>query len=376
MNLRKFLIPILSLFFVISSCKDDEPGFEAIPLRDFQEVNDENEIEIQTYLETHFFNYEDFDFTDATNPSNDDFTVVLDTISAENGTLDKISLFEIYEESQAQNPDPDLYPKLYIKTVNQDDIVYNLYILKVREGEGDSINALDAAAMLYSGTITDGTVFDSQVNIESGQPFNLTGVGNVGGVVAGFKEGVIEFKTSTGFVVNPDGSITYKDHGIGVVFMPSGLGYFAFPPTSEIPLYSPLFFNLKVISRSNTDFDLDGMPSHLEHPDGDITGEEDNIDEDFLVNFIDNDDDGDGVLTRDEVQQKEYEDDGTNPFMTKAEAKAYYTSDIETNGLNEIFISAEGELDGTFTLHTLVVPDDNNDGTPNYLDSSVTTTLE
>ena len=368
MNLRKYLIPTLSLFFVVLSCRDDEETFDIVPDRDRQEVYDENEEEILTYFETHFFNEEDFDFADATNPANNDFTVVLDTISADNGTQDKTPLINYLNQVDG------IYPRLDIKIVNQDDIDYNLYILKVREGEGDSINKLDAAAMIYSGTVVDGTVFDSQVNIENGQPFNLTGVGSIGGVVAGFREGVVEFKTSTGFTQITDGSLTYKDHGIGVVFMLSGLGYFSLPSTSAIPQYSPLFFNLKVISRSNTDFDLDGVPSHLEHPDGDITGAEDNVDGDLLVNFIDNDDDGDGVLTRDEVEQKVYEDDGINAFMSKAEAQSYFDTYITSP--DEIFISIEGELDGTYTLNTLVVPDDNNDGIPNYLDETVTTVIE
>ncbi|WP_052158169.1 FKBP-type peptidyl-prolyl cis-trans isomerase [Lacinutrix jangbogonensis] len=368
MNLRKFLIPTLSLFFIAFSCKDDEPEFEIIPDRDRQEVYDENDIEIQTYLETHFFNYEDFDFSDATNPANNDFNLVLDTISADNGTQDKTPIYNYLNQADG------VYPRLDIKIVDQDDIDYNLYILKVREGEGDAISPLDAAAMLYRGTILDGTLFDSAVNIENGQPFNLTGVGSIGGVVPGFREGITEFKTSTGYTENADGSITYNDHGLGVVFMHSGLGYFSLPPTSAIPIYSPLFFNLKVISRSNTDYDLDGVPSHIEHPDGNIDGEEDNIDGDLLVNFIDNDDDGDGVLTRNEVVQNEYEEDvDENQFMTKAEAQSYFDAITATD---EIFISIEGELDGTFTLHTLTVPDDNNDGTPNYLDSSVTTELE
>lgn len=368
MNLRKFLIPTLSLLLIAFSCKDDDADdFVAIPDRDRQEVYDENEIEIQTYFETHFFNYDDFDFVNDTNPANNEFTVVLDTISTDSGTQNKTPIINYLNQAAG------VYPRLDVKIVNQDEIDYNLYILKVREGEGDSISSLDAAAMIYEGTIVDGSIFDSQIAIGNGQPFNLTGVGSIGGVVSGFREGIIEFKTSTGYTENGDGSITYNDHGIGVVFMPSGLGYFSLPPTSSIPQYSPLFFNLKVISRSNTDFDLDGMPSHLEHPDGDITGEEDNTDEDLLVNFIDNDDDGDGVLTRDEVEKKEYEDDGTNPFMSKAEAQAFYDAiTVE----DEIFISIEGELDGTYTLNTLVVPDDNNDGTPNYLDSSVTTTIE
>lgn len=368
MNLRKFLIPTLLLFFITFSCrKDDELEFESIPERERQEVSDENEIEIQTYLETHFFNSGDFDFTNASNPANDDFTLVLDTISLANGTLGETPLINYTSQPSG------LYPRLDVKVVNLDDIDYNLYILKVREGQGDNINSLDRAVVVYSGTVTDGSVFDSQVDISNGQPFNLTPVGNIGGVVSGFREGIIEFKTSTGYTENVDGSITYHNHGIGVVFMPSGLAYFSSPPpTGVIPQYSPLFFNLKVISRSNTDWDLDGVPSHLEHLDGDFTGTNDDTDEDTIIDMLDSDDDGDGVLTSNEVIKMEYEDDGGIQFMTRADAQTYYTVNA---ALYEEFISIEGELDGTFKLHTLIIPDDNNDGIPNYLDNTVTTSL-
>ncbi|WP_299251912.1 hypothetical protein [uncultured Lacinutrix sp.] len=363
MNLRKFLIPTLSLFFVVFSCTDEEDDIVPIATRERQEVYDENEEDILTYFETHFFNYEDFDFADANNPANNEFTIVLDTISIGNGTSDKTPIINYLNQAEG------VFPRLDIKIVNQDDIDYNLYILKIRAGEGDNISPLDAAAMIYTGLTPDGTIFDSQVNIGLGQPFDLSGV------VAGFREGIVEFKTSTGFTENADGSITYNNHGIGAVFMQSGLGYFADPPSS-IDQYVPLFFKLNVISRSNTDYDGDGIPSHLEHPDGDTTDDdEDDTDEDSFANYIDNDDDGDGVLTADEIEQKEYEDDGTNQFMSKAEAQAYFTANAATD---EIFISIEAEQDGTYILHTVVVPATMVNGVsiPNYLNSDITTELE
>ena len=362
MKLRKFLIPTLSLFLLAFSCTDEEDEIIPIATRDRQDVYDENEEEILTYFETHFFNYEDFDFVDATNPANNEFTVVLDTISSGNGTSDKTPIIDYLNQADG------VFPRLDIKIVNQDDIDYNLYILKVREGEGDSISTLDAAAMIYTGLTPDGSIFDSQVNIGTGQPFDLSGV------VAGFREGIVEFKTSTGFTENGDGSVTYIDHGIGVVFMESGLGYFADPP-SGIDQYVPLFFKLKVISRSNTDYDGDGIPSHLEHPDGDTTNDnDDDTDGDSFPNYVDSDDDGDGVLTADEVQQKEYEDDGTNQFMSKTEAQSYFTANAAAD---EIFIAIEGEQDGTYTLHTLIIPSTMVNGVlvPNYLNSAITTEL-
>jgi len=371
MNLRKLILPILSISFVVLSCKDDEEPFEPVPVRDRQEVYDENLIEIEEYLATHFFNYEDYDFANPYSAANDAFTVVFDTIAGANST--KLPIIDFLNNSN--------FPKLLTKQVTQDDIDYNLYYLVVREGVGRPVNALDRAAVLYNGTVPDGTLFDSAINIGTGQPFNLTPVGNIGGVVVGFKEAIIEFNSSNGFTENldtngqPDGTITYNGHGIGAVFMPSGLGYFSLPPNNAIPQYSPLFFTLNVISRSNTDYDLDGIPSHVEHPDGNFDGDNDDTDTDLIVNFIDNDDDGDGVLTRDEVIKNVYVEDALTmmPFATRMEAQAYYNNNAAAN---EIFVSIDFENDGTFTLNTVTTPDFNNDGIPNYLDANYDSPIE
>jgi len=373
MNLRKFIIPILSLLFICFSCKPDDDEVAFLQLRDRQEVYDENILEIESYLDTHFFNYEDFDETDLYSDANDDFVVAFDTISVANGTQDKTPIIDYLNLADG------VFPRLDIKVVNFNDFDYNLYVLKVREGLGDIVNPLDGATVIYNGTISNGTVFDNQVAVSNGQPFNLTRVANAGGVITGFREGIIEFKTRTGFTENPDGSVKNNDHGIGAMFMPSGIAYFASPPNgTPISQYAPLFFKIQVISRANTDFDGDGLPSHIEHPDGDFEGDGDDTDGDDAPNFIDNDDDADGVLTRDEVEKKEYEDNGTNQFMSRAEAKAYFTSDVETNGLNEIFIRIEAENDDTYTLHTLRVPFTMVDGVmvANYLNDAVTDVIE
>lgn len=373
MNLRKFLFPTLSLFFIVFSCKDDDAEeFPTIPLRDRQEVYDENIAEIVSYLETHFFNEEDFDFDNATNPDNDQFTIAFDTISAENGTQDRTPIIDYL------NPTDNSYPKLYKKPVSQDGIDYDLYILKIREGEGEVIHPLDKAAIIYNGSTMDGTVFDSQLAIGNGQPFHLTAVGNIRGVVSGFREGITEFKTTTGFTQGTDNSTTFNNHGIGAVFIPSGLGYFASPSSALIPQYASLIFKIKAISRSNTDFDSDGIPSHIENAEGVTITSPLDTDQDASFNFIDSDDDGDGVSTSDEVIKNEYQDSNSAQFMSKEEALAYFENTIEPNNDDEIYISVDAEADGTFTLNTLTIPATMVNGSmlPNYLNSAVTTVLE
>ena len=65
-----------------------------------------------------------------------------------------------------------------------------------------------------------------------------------------FREGLIEFKTASEYNENNDGTLNIRNHGIGVIFIPSGLGYFSTFVTG-IGTYNPIIF--KVINDSNTD---------------------------------------------------------------------------------------------------------------------------
>ena len=355
MNFRKLTLATLSLVLLSFSCNNDDDQV-IIPDRDRQEVYDEDIIEIEEYLSTHFYNYEEFNANPAYSLANDEFELVFDTISGDNS--DKTPLID----------------QVTFKTVTQNDVDYKLYYLVVREGLNKNVHGLDKASVIYNGTLTDGTTFDSAVTIGNGQPFNLTGVGAQGGVVAGFREGLTEFKTSDGFTESADGSTVFHNHGIGAVFIPSGLGYFS-TPVGSIPQYSPILFRFNVISRGNTDFDLDGIPSHLE--DLSMTGDglEDNTDGDLLVNFIDNDDDGDGVLTRDEVEKKVYTENGGASFTTQAEAQTFFDNNAAAD---ETFVSIEKQSDGTYILNTVIIPNTNNTDSPDlpdYLDDTVTNDL-
>ncbi|PWK18024.1 FKBP-type peptidyl-prolyl cis-trans isomerase [Xanthomarina spongicola] len=359
MKLRNFITTILCFSLVVLSCKkdDEDPEPEPVPIRDRQEVYDENIVEIEEYLETHFYNYEEFE----QNPTysdlsimpynvtpNDTFEIVFDTISGVNS--DKTPLMNQVTSKEV---------------TDSEGIVYTLYYLVVREGLGGTIHPIDRVFADYKGLLIDGTLFDSAV---SAVPFDLTAVGNARGVVDGFRESIIEFKAREGFSENGDGTITNHNHGIGAVFVPSGLGYFS-QTQATVPAYSNLIFTYSSQKRTLLDHDNDTVFSYLEDLNGNEDYFDDDTDGDSLANFVDVDDDGDGTLTKDEVEQKEYtEDESMMPFMSRDDAQTYYDTNAAAN---EILFSIVENNDGTYTLNTVVLTDSNDDGTPDYLDSSV-----
>lgn len=174
------------------------------------------------------------------------------------------------------------------------------------------------------------------------QPLNLTNVGLSLGVITGFREALIEFQAREGYSENGDGTTTSHNHGIGAVFIPSGIGYFS-SATTNIPSYSPIIFKLGLLTRINTDYDGDSIFSRLEDLDQDGDGFNDDTDGDGFPNFFDNDDDNDGVLTANE----DLEDTDLN-----------FDSDGDGDPTND----KNGDGDPTND-------DSDGDGIPNYLDA-------
>ncbi len=353
MNFRRitFLAALVTVFNFYS-CKDDEEVV-TIEERDETEVYNEDILEIEEFLSTHTYNYQDFDFDNPYTIQNDDFEIAFDTIDDTNP--DAIALID--------------RPALEYKIVEQNGIDYKLYILKIREGLGNQLNSLDRATVKYRGENIEGEAFDFNIN-----PTNLnltTAVDASGsinyGVVRGFREGLIEFKTASEYNENNDGTLNIRNHGIGVIFIPSGLGYFSTFVTG-IGTYNPIIFKVNLIERIFTDFDNDNIPSYLEDLDNDSDGYNDDTDEDGVANFVDTDDDGDEILTADEVQPMQYDEDSSmNPFTTKAAAQDYYDNNAAAN---EIFVKIEYLSNGNYRLHTTILTDTDNDGTPDYLDPS------
>lgn len=285
MRLNKFLLAALFFTTVFVSCEkedDDTPDVE--PPRDRAEQEVDDQVALQEYLETHFYNYEEFENP----PEGFDYQIRIDTIDAANA--DKTPLIES--------------PLLETKTVLWEDVDYTMYVLKVREGapEKPQPKFTDSTFVSYRGELLNQKMFD---NSENPLWFDLTKV------IPGFGRAFTEFRGASGFTVLPDNTVEWNnDYGIGAVFMPSGLAYFA-NPQEKIPPYSPLVFTFNLYGVNEADHDGDGIPSWMEDVNGDQIIGNDDTDENLLPNYIDSDDDGDFIPTREEII---IEEDGTITF--------------------------------------------------------------
>ena len=102
--------------------------------------------------------------------------------------------------------------------------------------------------------------------------------------------------------VNNDGTYDFIDFGIGFVIFPSGLGYYQ-SGSANIPAYSPLIFQVNMMTLNRTDHDNDSVLTIDEDLDGDHNFNNDDTDSDNIPNYLDNDDDGDGILTINEYDK-------------------------------------------------------------------------
>lgn len=297
-NICLFSLLVLMFF----QCSSDDNSGSTFVTRDRDEVRDENNIDILDFLESHYISFEE-------NPNNPNF--------------EQIRFLPLEDIDEQNPPDDDTpikdSPFLRLKTITHFDLDYDVYYLVFREGatEQRQPTFADSVLITYEGRTINNIPFDASPN-----PiwFDLTNT------VRGFSVGMTDLRGATSFTLNPDGTGAFSDDfGVGAVFIPSGIGYFATPPIgSGIGAYEPIIFTYQLYRSRLTDHDRDGIPSYME--DINNTGRVDDVDTNGngFPNYLDSDDDGDGVPTRDEII-------------------------IEEDG-------------------TIIFPDSNGNGTPDYLD--------
>ncbi|TCK66612.1 hypothetical protein DFQ05_1880 [Winogradskyella wandonensis] len=338
MKLRTFLTSIIVFSIIIFACTPDEPEINIVPERDRgeQQIVDDNLL--QAYLSTHYYNRDDF-------------------VSGEDYDLEDIIILKL-EDGQVLPPGSELLINA-VETLNTEfqGVNYKYYILKINEGGGSNYpNFTDKIRVNYEGSlVADATVFDNQFI----QDFNLVGENEFSGVITGWQRVFPNFKASEDFNILNNGIVDYDNYGFGVMFLPSGLGYFG-RALEGIPVYSNLIFKFSLFQTEQNDHDNDGIPSYLEDLNEDLSVFDEDTDADNVVNYVDPDDDGDGVLTVNELQRTEYVID-TN--MGQMEP---------TLGVNEFELTRTESM-GIITITTGTIIDANNNNIPDYLDAEATT---
>jgi len=343
-----FLLILISLF----SCREDETSsIYVVPLSEQAPIDDAAIIE---FLTNHYFNEEEF--VSVASNFNYDIKFYLDEVKAgedANGDGDMLDTNQIVG-SFTRTPLIDFVGNVVngmtieTKTISVSDVDHTLYILKAVQGLGaEKPKFCDEALLSYVGMDLNKEIFDNALN-----PVAL----DLSSTVKGFSESVSEFNIATNAVSNGDGTITYTDYGVGAVFMPSGLGYYATPPSS-IGYYAPLIFKLKVYNEKELDHDGDNIPTYVEDLDGDHDLRNDNTDGDNYVNYIDVNDDGDPIVTSEESVSNTYVFDlGDDPILGANEYEVSRVVD-ETQNPDEV------------TLTTATYIDTDGDGVLDYLDA-------
>lgn len=271
----KLYILIIAILFLGFSCGDDEgDGITEVPEADRTEQQVIDNDSLVGYLQTHYIN----ETILSNNPS----------ISFEN-----IEINELPEDGELPNPDQNslLIDLVETFTTTYFDVEYEYYVLKINQGGSEvSPNFSDKVRVSYEGSLMDDTIFDSSI---SPVDFDLTAT------IAGWGRVLPEFNNAEDFIINSDGTVTYNNPGIGIMFLPSGLGYYS-AAAGSVPVYSNLIFKFKIFQSEVNDHDFDNVPSHLEDINGNYDLTDDNSDDDTFADFVDSDDDNDGTLTVDE----------------------------------------------------------------------------
>ena len=237
-----FSISVIALLLTIGCKKNDSSN--VTPPRDVTDVRNENNQAIETFLKTHTYTYS------ATAAISDAVTFTSTTNVSQS----------IFNNSNLKKMELDVFD------ANNNRIRHTLYYMVLQEGTSTHTTSIaDSVYVNYKGQLLNLTVFDETTTQSASNWMDLQGnivTNRPSGTIRGFREGVAQLKPSvTKLTQNSDGTLTAPtDGGVGVFFIPSGLGYFN-NSQAKIPAYSPLIFTVRLIAARHADHDHDGKPS-------------------------------------------------------------------------------------------------------------------
>lgn len=333
----KLSIYLLSIIALCIACNDDDGDTVPFVENDRTEQQLADNDSIIDYLSSHYYNSEFF----------------------ETGTDHKYTdiIFTKLEEGEDVPEDHTLLINaVETRTTEFLETQYEYYILNLNQGNGDAPKFTDLLRVRYEGSsVNTEDVFEVIVAPEE-IPLQGTGFGTSGSAIRAWQLVFPEFNGSDNFGFN-NGAVEYNNFGLGVMFLPSGLGYFSGARTGSS--YDNLIFKFELLQVQTVDHDNDGIPSYVEDLNGNLLVEDDDTNDSGFANFIDIDDDGDEVLTINELIPTTYT--------------------IDTNMGEEEPILASNEYErsrsenaGIITINTVTIADDNEDGIPDYLDETIT----
>ena len=253
-----FIFSILCCFMLISACSDDDDGGG----EDFDPaaqalIDDDRLVE---FLQSHHY----------IPPVGEEVFGVIDTIL------------------EGENVS-SLFSNIKTEPITDNDVGYKLYYWVNNEGKNTNPTKADSILVNYRGFTLDSVKFDERLNYTW---LSLTGV------IRGWQFGFEKFKDGDQ-VVLPGEPVDFENTGNGILFIPSGLAYGNLG-TAGIAPNEPLIFFIDLGLVERADHDNDGILSFYEDVDKDSNVNNDDTDGDNSLNYLDADDDGDGIPTREE----------------------------------------------------------------------------
>jgi len=294
----------LSAIAIFISCgpdDDDTPTFMEEP-RDEQQLKDKDSI--IDYLNSHYYNSGFF-------------------ATGSNHTIDDIVITELEDGEVVPDGNTLLINAVTTKTTTYLETQYEYYYLNINQGSGEAPNFTDKVRVRYEGSLVeDQEIFES---VSTPIDLDLYGIGLGSGSITGWQRILPDFNTALDFTIGDDNIVNYNNYGFGIMFIPSGLAYYSIP-RNGIPAYSNLIFKFELLQSEVNDHDNDGVPSYIEDYDNNLNPFDDDTDLDELPDYIDLDDDGDGVPTINE--DIDGDGDPTNDIGVNGIPK--YLDDTET----------------------------------------------
>lgn len=340
MKIKYYFCFLLVFSLVLNSCKKDDEPIITVETADRGEQQIIDKAELIDYLTSHYYNSEYFSL----NPD---------------ASIDDLVITELADGENVPDGYTLLMDAVITKSTIYEDVDYDYHILKINQGGGEAPNFSDRVRLNYKGfglhndTSNPSEAFDSTINPVDFELLSL---------IRGWVLTIPEFNTAEDFIENGDGTVDYINPGRGAMFLPSGLGYFS--QVIADSTYTELIFKFEVYQAEVADHDFDGIPTYVEDLDGDWDVSTDDTDEDTLANFNDTDDDGDGVLTINELVPTEYSVNVTQgeqePVLGSKEFEISRSESTNEGG------------DTIVTINTVTIVDTDENGIDDYLDDGVT----